>query len=704
MSPEQAKGKAVDKRADIWAFGVLLAEMLTGRPMYDGETVSETLAAVIKDAPDLRHLPQGIPAAVRRMLERCLEKDPRRRLRDIGEARFALEELGEQETPATGIRAPKRFARRLGMAAGAVALGFVAAASVFWSNPRNTDLPLMRFTVDLGAGAVAGIRTTVIFSPDGTRIVYPVRASGQTQLAIRPMNQSEATVLPGTEDARDQFFSPDGRWIGFFAGNSLKKISIDGGGAMTLCDNLARGDRGGSWGEDGTIIATLDVFHLFRVPETGEKCKDLPLKTTDDGVTSYRWPQILPGMTSVLATRGTPGGFDDAEVVAISKTGEVKTVIPRGYFGRYLPTGHLVFVHEGTLFAAPFDLKRLEIRGTPARVQQGVAGNIVNGSGQLDFTPGPSGHGTLVYLGGKSTSTPRVLSWMDADGKMAPMISLPGVSTPRVSPDGKTIAFSMNGDIYVYDPQRGSSTHITFTGTGNLWPVWTPDGKHLVYAPKSGGIWWARADGSARPELLLDSKGETAPQSFSPDGRHLVYGQAGVGIQVLPLDLSQPDHPKAGSPEMFLRSPVAYSYVAFSPDGQWLAYSSLESGSYQIYVRRYPAAASDGQFQISDPTGSGRFLFWSRTSSKLLYLGSGGQIMVAEYSTTGGSFSAGTPHRWTEAPVEFGSPYPNLDLAPDGKRFVVLATPSASSSDGEPVRVTFLVNFGDELRRRFPAK
>jgi serine/threonine-protein kinase len=705
MSPEQAKGKPVDRRADMWSFGVVLYEMLTGRPLYSGETVPETLVAVIKDTPDLTALPEQTPAAIRRVLRRCLEKDPRRRLQAIGEVRFMLGEPDEAAAPST--TAPRRHALLPWVIAGALALPALTASWIAWRATRLQDRPMMRFVAELGPDAVAGTMTTVAISPDSSRIVFPIRGpNGRIQLATRLMDQFKVTLLPGSEDGRDAFFSPDGRWIGFFTGDNMKKISVEGGAAVTLCEGvMTSGDRGASWGEDGTIIAALDVFHLFRIPEVGGKPEMLAVKAAAPFEISYRWPQILPGGEAVIVTMGLVGGFEDAAIAVVwLKTGEVKKVVTGGYFGRYLPSGHLIYLHQGTLFAVPFDTQRMQTRGTAAPIQEDIAGNSVNGGGNLDFSWGPSGHGMLVYVSRQNANVTGVLAWLDAAGKKVTLLTPGPAPTPRLSPSGKNLALSIAGDIFNYDLERTAMKRLTFTAAGNRSPVWTPDGKHIVYAPAAGGIWWTRADGSAQPERLTDVQGVVAPQSFSPDGRRLAYFHTGEGILVLSLDMNDPDHPRPGKPEVFLQMPGAFSNAAFSPDGRWLAYSSAESGSSQVYVRPYrmegAQAAASGKWQIS--TSPGRFPIWSLTGNELFYETIDGHIMVADYTAKGETFNPGKPRQWTEAPTLVTGAYQNLDLAPDGKRFVVFFAPDGGGNNRGPVHATFLLNFFDELKRRIP--
>jgi Tol biopolymer transport system component len=710
MAPEQARGKQVDKRADIWSFGVVLYELLTGERLFRGEDAAETLAAVIHKQPDLTK----VPREARRLLEDCLQKDPKQRLRDIGDAKRLVESgPGTQAAPPTHSHSPFGWAP-WGVAA---ALAIVAASTswIAWRAARPAEpKPLMRFSVDLGSEAVDGPRITTAISPDGTRLAFLARSpGGKQQLVTQLLDQANPSLLPGTENANDPFFSPNGQWIGFFADGKMKKISVQGGAAVTLCD--ATGTRGASWGEDGWIIVTLSPTGggLSRVPDTGGTAQAVT-QPGDKGEVVHRWPQILPGGQAVLFTGHTAAGaFDNARIEVLSlKTGEWKVVQRGGYFGRYLPSGHLVYIHQGTLFAVGFDVDRMEIRGTPVPLLENVAGNEAVGAGQYDVAR----NGTLVYRSGKSSVLTFPVAWMKSTGKMYPLLPSIGLYfAPRFSPDGKRLALAVGppgaGDVQVYDWQRDRTTRLTFTQR-NMYPVWTPDGKHIAFQSQTGpatSITWMRADGAGETQPLLESKAELRPYSFSPDGKRLALAEmsvnSGYDLWTLPLDVTDAERPKPGKAELFLRTPFNETEPAFSPDDRWIAYTSSESGSNEVYVAPFPGGTPSGSVKWQISTGGGSHPIWSRDGGELFYETPDNRIMAATYTAKGDSFASDKPRPLSNTQIMdlFGTGVWNLDLSPDGKRFAVTARPEPSGEQKGSVHVTVLLNFFDELRRRVPA-
>ena len=698
MSPEQARGKAVDKRADIWAFGCVLYEMIAGRPAFTGETITDVLAAVVKAEP----VWEEVPSKVRRLLKRCLEKDPKRRLRDIGDAWGLLEE----QPPAESVD----HSKLPWAVAAALAVISIVFGGLFWRTTRQVDHPVMRLSVDLGPDAVAGPFTTAAISPDGARLVFPAKSpDGKQMFATRLLDETKPALLSGTENGRDPFFSPDGKWIGFFADGKMKKISIQGGAAVVLCD--APDARGANWETDSSIIVALNrVGGLSRVPAGGGTPQPV---TKLQGGGSHRWPQPLPGNEAVLFTLSFSNViFEDASLAAVSlKTGEIKTLLRGGYFGRYLPTGdsigHLVYVHEGVLFGVPFDPARLEVRGTPVPVLEGLAADLTSGAGQFSF----SRTGTLVHRTGKVGAPNWPVSWLDHSGNAKPLIATPGFYlAPRFSPDSKRLALAQfSGSqqrIFIYDLKRGTMSRVFFNSgiQRTSYPTWSPDGKHIVcWFSSTGGfsLGWMRADGTGETHRLLDSKNLLVPYSFFPDGQRLAYFELdpdnGWDLWTLALDVSDPDHPKPGKAEPFLRTSANELNPAVSPNGRWIAYQSDESGRYEVYV--VPFRGPGGKRQISD--GGGQLPIWSRNGLQLFFEDLNNRIMATDYTATGDSFVQGKPREWSEQQLQEVAGMLNYDLSPDGKGFAIFPELRAQGEKGD-VHIAFLLNFFDELRRRVP--
>jgi serine/threonine-protein kinase len=461
--------------------------------------------------------------------------------------------------------------------------------------------------------------------------------------------------------------------------------------------------RGASWGDDGNIIAALNSLNpLSSVPATS----GTPRRVTKlaSGEITHRWPQVLPGSQAVLFTASPVSiGLDDANInVTVLKTGVTKILQRGGYYGRYLPSGHLIYLQRGVLFGVGFDAERLELRGTPAPLVEDIAKDSGLGGGQFDF----STTGTLTYLPGQGAAQTWPIGWLDSSGKLETLLATPGAYYfPRFSPEGQRLAFvssSKGQDIFVYDLERRATTRLTFDARANL-PVWSPDGKHIVYRSAAGGfrLWWVRSDGAGEPVLLLENQDNLVPTSFSPDGRRLAYQEVnpetGYDLWTLPLDLTNPDRPKPGTPELFLRTPVDERSSQFSPDGRWIAYRSTEPTGDDIFVRPFPGPG--GRWQVS--AGGGLYAFWSKNGHELFYEAPDRRIMVVEYTARGDSFMPGPPRVWCDRQI-FNPGVLHMDLAPDGKRFAVLVPPENARPEKGSVHVVFLQNFFDELRRRVP--
>ena len=465
MSPEQACGEELDARTDLFSFGVVLYEMATGRQAFRGNTSGAIFGAILHEAPTPPlNLNPDLPRKLEEIISKALEKDRELRYQHASEIRADLKRLKRDTSsgrpvaamspsPETAVRTPPlqtpvgtpalqrdigagrpaRTAATLSWTIASAVLVIVAAVALWaaWRATRPVEPhPLVRLSVDLGPDAMTGLNLTAAISPDGRRLVFPARGpDGKQQLATRLLDQAQATLLPGTENGRDPFFSPDSQWVGFFADGKLKKISVQGGAPVTLCD--APSDFGASWGEDGTIIAALNsVSGLSRVPAAGGTPQ--PLTRLGKGEVTHRWPQILPGGQAILFTASPDQpGMENASVEAMSlKSGVTKTLVAEGYFGRYLPAngtrGYLVYLHQGVLFGAAFDPDRLEVQGTPVPLLEDVAASPIQGGGQFDFSGAPSGHGTLVYLAGKGAAQTWPVVWLDSSGKMQPLIATPG--------------------------------------------------------------------------------------------------------------------------------------------------------------------------------------------------------------------------------------------------------------------------------------
>jgi Tol biopolymer transport system component len=685
MAPEQARGHAVDKRADIWSFGAVLYELLTGRQLFAGATVSDTLAAVLTRDPDLA----GVPPRFHRLLRLCLTRDPRQRLRDISGARLLLD-----EAPATSKRSTLPWI--------VAALAVVAAIGVaVWRAPRATTPSLMRLSVDLGREAQADQLSVFALSPDGRRIVYTAHTpDGRRVLATRLFAQGNVELLRGTEGAVDPFFSPDGQWVGFFADTKLKKIPMNGGAVVVLSD-VTRAPRGATWGEDGTIVlAATPSEGLARISASGGPLQPLT-RPASKGQMTHRWPQFLPGGRKVLMTgHSTTVNFNDAELDVLDvASGQWQTVLRGGFFGRYLPSGHLVYVRDGSLFAVRFDLGTLKTEGVPAPVLDDVGANEVSASGRFSF----SSSSALAYMSGKPETVPSKPVWLDAAGKLEP-----AAQYGALSPDGRLIAYLTLGlgaqNIAVWDTRREVSTAITSDAADNVSPVFAPDGRHLVFGSVAGrtpAIWWARADGAGAPKKLLEGARSMLPFSFSPDGRYLAYGQGtdtgDSDVLVLPIDLKDPENPKPGTPEPFAQTAATEVRPAFSPDGHWIAYCSNEAGGYEIVVR--PFHGGTGRWQIS--AGDGYLAHWSHAGRRLLYATSTGQLMSVDYEVLGDTFVPGKPRRWTDTAVTSNMGRASFELVPDGKRVLATLRPEAPDPNAT-VHMTLLLNFFDDLKRRLP--
>jgi serine/threonine-protein kinase len=527
---------------------VVLYEMLTGRQAFSGETITDVLAAVVKTEPDWK----GVPEKAARLLRRCLEKDPNRRLRHIADFELLLEQA-----------APHQSNTKLPWVV-ALALALIATVALWglWRMSRPADQtlkPLVRLDVDLGPNVSLDSYggANVVLSPDGTRMLYVSHG----RLFTRRLDQRTAIELSGTEGAFAPFFSPDGKWVAFFALGKLKKIPIEGGTPQVL--SIAPFPFGGSWGEDGNIIASLNSGQpLSRIPSAGGEPTLITELDRQHRELTHRYPQILPGGRAVLFTAHTSigGGFDAANVGVVSLIDHRRTTLVRGgTFGRYLSTGHLVYINQGTLFAVPFDSVKLNIAGTPSAVVEHVAYSARHGFAWLSFSDGQNDRGTMVYQTGDAGELVSA-QWLDAAGTMKPLLPKLGMYTmPRLSPDSDRLALSVNEGsslgIWLYEWRADTITRLGF-GIGSRNPVWSPDGRYIVFGGE-GGMFWARSDGASKPQPLTQSTNLQSPWSFTSDGRRLAFMQlAATGYRLWTAPVQMDDTGLvAGKPELFLETP-----------------------------------------------------------------------------------------------------------------------------------------------------
>jgi serine/threonine protein kinase/Tol biopolymer transport system component len=698
MSPEQARGKRVDRRADIWAFGCVLYEMLTGREAFGGDTTSDILASVIRAEPDWTRLPASVPPRVRELLRRCLQKDPKQRLRDIGDARITIEEAlsgTPQEVEVLQAGTVQRVWRRLLPWAAGILLAALASAGVWELRPRGPVRQIVHFSFAPPAGDslvfLPSGHTSLAISPDGTNVAFRVWHGGTSQLYLRRMDQSEATLLKGTEDGGAPFFSPDGQWVGFFADGKLKKISVLGGAPVTLCD--APNARGGAWTPDDTIIfAPSTVSGLMRVSATGGTPQPFTLLDSSKNETTHRWPQVLPGAKAVVYASGIE--FNSATIaVASLKSGGAKTLAIRGGYPRYITGGYLVFERQEGLYAVPFDLEKLEVTGSPfpvlqvqAAPQDGVAGFAVSETG------------SLVYVPPGETITK--LAWVNRKGVLEPL-EAPGRDylLLRLTPDGKRVVMAIREkgfvDIWMYDIERGTLTRLTFGAGDNFSPVFSPDGQRIAFLRLKDAkfsILAKPADGSGSEETLLPPQSvRSSPASWSPDGKFLAYVQIDrTGkreIWVLPLEGER-------KPQLVLASQFDNYTAIFSPDGRFLAYSSDENGRDEVYVMPFRNGSAKWQISTNGTSGSP---VWERDGKQLFYPESG-NIMGVDIATQP-TFHASTPRVIVPAKAMGNLPSGPLgfNVSPDGQRFLIR---QQSNEGAQTTQINVILNWSEELRRR----
>lgn len=722
MSPEQARGHDADRRSDIWAFGAVLYETLTGRRAFDGDDMADVLGAVVHLEPQWEALPSDVPPLVRTLLQACLSKDRRERVADISTALFVLNQSVSLPTPAgkDSVPAPSpgemRTVTRLAIVAAAVA----AASVALWLATRPGEPAAARVSrlqiTPSGNAAITVTGTDLAITPDGSRIVYV--GNRGTQLFVRALDALEpVAVFTGAPSA--PFISPDGQWIGFADNNTvLKRVKVSGGPAGTLA-TLDSVGRGATWISDDTIIASTNNggTGLLSISTTGAPTTVLTRPDRAQGEADHRWPESLPGGLAVLFTiTALSGGIDAAQVAVLDLQTNTRTVLFRGgSHARYVPRrsssssqlgdGHLVYASAGALWAVPFDLARLERRGTPVPVVSevlttgfGAAGAVVAGDGTLAYVPG----GLL-----DSGAGPNTLVWVDREGRETSIPAPPrGYVHPRVSPDGTRIASfvaDQDFDIWVWNLARTSTTlsRRTFDAGGDSTPVWTADGTRIIFASEQEGVrnlFW-QADDSGRGERLTESPNRQVATGVAPDGRAIFTELAPAtreDVMAVTLDGSH-------TVTALVQSPSRERNGVVSPDGRWLAYEADSSGRFEIWVRPYPAVGAT-QWQVT--TGGGTRPLWTKSGKELVYVAPSGAVMGLSVPS-GPSWGADAPkllvkEGYRTNPADSGRTY---DISPDGERFLLIKQGTSSQQTAAPSgSLVVVLNWVEELARLAPLK
>ena len=712
MSPEQARGKTADKRSDIWAFGCVLYEMLTGRRAFEGEDISDTLANVLKIDPNWQALPAEVPAAIRALLRRCLDKDRRTRVADISTALFVLDEAaglrGAVEGPAEVgpyVRGEVSRWRRVVPAAGALIVGGAIVGGAVWWSMRTASPAVVRTTIattESTALVTAGGVRDVAITPDGSRIVY----RGTNQLLVRVLNQIEPDVLGGLGTPTNPFISPDGQWIGFADGQRLKKVAITGGPPVTIApvDGVL---RGATWGPDGTIVFATDatVTGLQRVSAAGGEPAVLTKPDSERGDRDHLWPEFLPGGGAVLFTiYPAIGGPDNAQVAVLDlKTGTPRVLFRGGSHAHYVPTGHLVYGVAGTLRAVPFDLERLEPTGTPAPVLEGVWTTPL---GAANFAV--AANGSLVYVAGLARPASRnTIASVDRQGRVSP---LPGVPPDlyrdvRVSPDGARLALATRTDVSTYEFARATLSRLTTDPAEDRSPLWTSDGQRIVFTSRRAGyleLFSRQADGTGADERLLSRAKnliDLHADGWSPDGSHVLFTEVSPASPINQCAIGETPIERSSDVRVLVKSDFCNQFSALSPNRLWMAYQS-NVGREEIYVERYPELGSKQQIS----TDGGVRPLWSRNGRELFFGGLDGRQMFVVPVQSGTTLVAGRPQVLFEAAMiapAVGSR--TYDLAPDG-RFIVILRAEEKTGSGTAPGLILVQNWFEELKRLLPTR
>jgi serine/threonine protein kinase len=709
MSPEQLQGKAVDHRSDIFSFGAILYEMLSGRRAFHGESAAETMSAILKEDPaDLSETNKNIASALERVVHHCLEKNREARFHSASDLAFALDALSGtasiSDQTATAIaptwERPKRRERLVWIVAtGLLGLALLAAlpfAIAYFRSTPPTEPHTTRFLI-FPPEKSALIGGGQHISPDGLRLVYvAINSDGKRLLWTRPLDSLTAQSLPGTEEAANPFWSPDGRFVGFFAGGSkLKKIEFTGGPTQTLAD--VQGSLGGTWNRDGVIVFARSFGdRLYRVSASGGT--PTPVTTLDEShkETAHLWPYFLPDGRHFLYLARSVQRENTGIYVGALDSKERKLLVNADSSPVYAPPGFLLFVRERTLMAQPFDADRLQLTGEPFSIVDQAGYNAANGRAFFSV----SQTGVLVFLSSDSPGTQ--LAWVDRGGKQLAAVGTTAVDNGlRLSPNGKQLAVSRldpqtaSADIWLIDLARNTPSRFTFDPANEIAPVWSPDGSRIVFASNRDGvahIYQKMANGTGNDEVLFKATDPTGPHDWSPDGKFILFGvlspKTNVDIWLLPLFGDQ-------KPASFIQTEFTETQGRFSPDERWVAYTSNESGSYQVYVRSFPT--SGGKWQVS--TGGGAQPQWRHDGKELFYLAPDRNVMAVEVNGTGPTFVPGVPKPLFEA--RFSTLFPGgpgatyYAVTDNGQRFLV----NTLAGDSALVPFTVVLNWTAGLKR-----
>ena len=695
MAPEQLEGREADVRTDIFAFGAVLYEMATGRKAFSGSSQASLISSIMKEEPaPIATLQPMTPPALERVVRTCLAKDPEERWQSAHDIKSELAWIAQSGSQA-GVPAPVVASRRrkdrlvwgvVGLLAGAL----LAAVAVWAVARRNAAVaaPATRVAIAIPVGDtfVTDNYLTLAISPDGRRVVYVGRRADKRLLFLRSLGMAEAAPIAGTEGAYSPFFSPDGQWLGFWDDAKLKKISLSGGAPVTICDISDR-LLGATWAADDTIVFPPRwAGGLARVSAAGGAPQPVTKVTLKDQDRGHMWPEFLPGGKAVLYTIFTGGSLEDYQIAVVSlATGKQKILIKGGTFGRYAASGHLLYARGGTLFAAPFDVNRLEVTGAAFPVAEGVFQNTNGGAGYA-----VSRNGTLVYSGGGMLLPERSLVWVDRQGTATPAAKIKRpFSGPSLSPDGKRVAITVEAqtyDVWVLDLERESLTRLTF-GKDDGNPAWSPDGKRVAYQSSQAGsynIYLRNSDGSGSEERLTFDQDNSSPVAFSADGKLLIFSKNRASVPeiwVYPFE-------KGSSPRPLLQGPFRHEGGALSADGRWMAYQSDESGKTEVYVTAFPGPG--GKWQIS--TDGGGSPLWAPNGREIFYR-KDKRIMRAAI-TAAPAFTASRPE------LLFEGDYEGWDIAPDGKRFLMVKNETAESA---PKHLSLVLDWFQDLKSRAPA-